>query len=91
MAEEAKQPALSEALTAEINEFSEGIWNHYISSRTEEQYAADNEKTKKFFGDEEYKNSMMAKMAETFNNADANNDGLLNREEFQVYGDALKQ
>ena len=81
---------LPEATLAELNEFSKGVWEAYIGSRTPEQYAADSEKTKKFLTDEEFKAEKMAEMQKAFTDADANSDGLLDEAEFLNWAQALK-
>ena len=81
--------ALPAELVADINTFSEDLWNYYISNRSPEDYAADNEKTKKFFTDEEYKGKMMKELTDAFTAADANSDGLLDQQEFKVWQGTL--
>ena len=83
--------ALPAEFVAEINAFSEDIFNYYISNRSAEDYAADNEKTKKFFSDEEYKGKMMKEMTDAFTAADANQDGLLDQQEFRAFQGTLIQ
>ena len=91
MAEENQNPAaaLPADLVNDINEFSVDVFNNYIANRSAEDYAKDSAKTKQFHEDEEYKNKMMQGINDAFTNADANQDGLLDENEFKAFQDKL--
>ena len=88
---QAQAPALPEGLQADIDAFSEDVFNHYISNRTAEEYAADSQRTKEYFENAEQRTQAMAKVSEAFAAADKNGDGLLDADEYGPFSDAMKQ
>ena len=88
---EGGMPAVSAEITAEIESATADNFAHYIANRTAEEIAEDEKKTEKFQTDEEYKGKMMAGLTQAFTDADANNDGQLDEQEFKAFHAKLNE
>ena len=78
-------PLISAELMAAINEDMEGIYNCWKTTCTEEQKEAALRSMTEFNNNPNFKAEKMARQTELFNQADANNDGVLDAAEYETY------
>ena len=83
---EANAPApLPADLVKDINDWAVDRFEYYLTKRSPEDQAADDERVNKWKNSDEEKATQMQKIQDAFNAADKNQDGLLNAEEFQAF------
>ena len=71
-------------VTNMLNALAEEGFNKWRDNTTDDQKAQGLEQLNKFKTDEEYRNTEIAEFTQRFNDADANKDGVLNRDEYLV-------
>ena len=82
---------LSPELTARVQAITRSAYAHWAGNCTQEQKDKALADQEKFKTDPEHNAAKMAKFNDTWNSADANQDGLLDLAEFKVYMAATRE